>query len=131
MGLSRMALTSAALAATLALSACYEDGYGYGGGVAVGYGPAGYGDPYYDGGYYGWYNDYYYPGYGHYVYDYNRHPRRWNGYERRYWSGRGRGYAGPRGNGGNWDRFDHRPPPGAGFRNGGNFRNGGGGRHHR
>ena len=66
-----------AAAATLGLSACtYDDGYGYGG-LSVGYGSAGYYDPYYGGygygdygygygapSYYGWYDNYYYPGIG-------------------------------------------------------------------
>lgn len=83
------------------------DGYGYSG-VNVGYGTAGYYDPYdagygyagYGGGYgagfgspyYGWYNDFYYPGTGVYVYDRNQRRHRWNDGQRRYWEGRRGGY---------------------------------------
>ena len=74
------------------LSACTHDDYGYGyGGVSVGYGSAGYYDPYDDyHGYYsanpywGWYGDYYYPGSGLYIYDRYRRPHRWNDNHRRY-----------------------------------------------
>ena len=77
------------LAAAVGLSACVDDGYGYGGGV--GYVSDGY-DPYYGGfnadPYWGWYGDYYYPGTGYYVYDRNRGRHRWNGGQQNYWRGR-------------------------------------------
>jgi hypothetical protein len=94
-----------AAAAALSVSACYDDGYGYGG-LSVGYGSAGYYDPYYGGygsrygssygygygyglpSYYGWYDNFYYPGTGYYVYD--RYQRRYpmNDRHRRYWNDR-------------------------------------------
>jgi hypothetical protein len=93
-----------ALASTLALGGCYDDGYGYGG-ISVGtgyYGDGYYGgyggyDDYYAGGYgypsYGWYNGFYYPGNGFYIYDRGGTRYRWNDNARRYWEGR-RGQAG-------------------------------------
>lgn len=85
----------------LGLAGCaYDDGYGGGyGGVSVGtgyyagdgYGPAGYYDP----GYYGgWYNDYYYPGSGYYVFDRRGQRHRWNDGQRGYWEARRKNYAG-------------------------------------
>ena len=109
---SRVLLAGAALIATLGLSACADDGYGYGG-IGAGYGPAYYGDPLYDGGYYGWYGDSYYPGSGYYVYDRDHNQRQWNHHERRYWHERGRGYTGAHAPNPMWDRFQNRPPAGA------------------
>jgi len=92
--------TSAALvAAAVGLGGCAYSPYG-GLGVGVGYGNAGYYDPYYDpydsgrygyGGYspyYGWYDGYYYPGTGYYVYDRYRNPYYWSDAQRRYWEDR-------------------------------------------
>src|SRR3546814_11108639 len=80
MFLPRIRTALLAVAAAFSVSACgyYDDyGYGYGGGLSVGYNSAGYYDPYYGYGYggygwpsyYGWYNDFYYPGTGFYIYD--------------------------------------------------------------
>jgi hypothetical protein len=55
-----MLILLSAAVAPLALAGCYEEGYGYGGGVAAGYG---YGAPY---AYNGWYDDYYGPFYDGY-----------------------------------------------------------------
>lgn len=101
-----------AAAAALSLSACIDDGYGYGG-LSVGYGSAGYYDPYYDGygyggygygsgygygyaspSYFGWYNNFYYPGTGYYVYDRYRRPYRMNQRQSRYWNERRRTFYG-------------------------------------
>lgn len=82
-------------AASLGLSACAYDGYGYGG-VSAGYGSGGYYgyDDYY-GRPYGWYDGYYYPGNGYYVYDRAGHRQRWSDNHRRYWQGRGNGAGRP------------------------------------
>jgi len=103
----KTAVIGLALASTLALGGCYDDGYGYGG-VSMGYGPGGYygyDSPYYGGyGYpaYGWYEDFYYPGTGYYVFDSGGRRHRWNDRQRRYWEGRrDNGHA----------RDDRRPPP--------------------
>lgn len=115
-----------AVAAALGLAAC-TDGYGYSG-VSVGYGSAGYYDPYYDGygyggygggygasSYYGWYDGFYYPGTGYYVYGRDRRPVRWSNAHRRYWEGRGRSWQGERrANWGGWDRRDGRGNDGRG-----------------
>jgi hypothetical protein len=86
-----------AAVATLGLSACYEDGYGYGG-LSVGYGSAGYYDPYYAGGYgapyWGWYDNFYYPGTGFFVYDRFGSRHRWNDRHRHYWEGRRHAWRG-------------------------------------
>jgi hypothetical protein len=85
----RVAGIALALAATLAVGGCYDDGYGYSG-VSVGYGSGGYyGDPWY-GGYpsYGWYDGFYYPGRGYWLYDRSGQRHRWNDHHRRYWEGR-------------------------------------------
>ena len=99
----RLRTTALALTATLGLSACAYDGYGYGG-LSVGYGSSYYGNGYYSpyygtgygyGGYgsgygypYGWNNGFYYPGTGFYVYDrYNRR-HRWSQSQQRYWQQR-------------------------------------------
>ena len=93
----RILLAGGIAAASLGLSGCYDDGYGYGG-VQVGYGGGyyddgfGYGGPY-GGGYgygspYGWYGDFYYPGNGIYVFDRGGGRHRWNDGQRRYWEGR-------------------------------------------
>lgn len=67
----RLGMAVALLGATLGVSACATDGYGYGG-LSAGYGGF-YGDPYYAGGIagpaYGWYDGFYYPGTGAFVYD--------------------------------------------------------------
>lgn len=80
------------LTAAFGLSACVEDGYGYGG---VGYASAGW-DPYYGGfsadPYWGWYGDYYYPGTGYYVYGRDHRRRRWSGDQQNYWRGRGQNW---------------------------------------
>lgn len=100
--LKRLGLTGLLVGLGLASSAC-TDGYGYSG-LDVGYGSAGYYDPYYDGlgyagyggygvGNFGWYNNFYYPGTGVYVYDRYRRPYRWNDGQRRYWESRRGGYA--------------------------------------
>lgn len=90
------------LAAAIGLSACTTP-YGYSG-VSVGYGNAGYYDPYYEGygysgygysrlgygygysPYWGWNDGFYYPGTGYYVYDRYRRPYRWTDAQRRYWN---------------------------------------------
>jgi len=95
----RIGMAVALLGASLGVSACATDGYGYGG-VSAGYGGF-YGDPYH-GGYgaayagagYGWYDGFYYPGTGAFVYDRYRRPQRWNDGQRRYWQGRP-GYGNP------------------------------------
>jgi len=112
--LPRIRTVGLAVAAALGLAAC-TDGYGYSG-VSVGYGSAGYYDPYYAGGYggssyYGWNNGYYYPGTGYYVYDVNRRPIRWTSAQQRYWQGRRAAYRGQysgRPNWGGWDRREIR-----------------------
>lgn len=102
---SRLRNALIAIAAAASVSAC-ADGYGYGG-LDVGYGTAGYHDPYYNPyvaadqydfyasgyqgfgqPYWGWYNGYYYPGSGFYVYDRWRRPHRWRDHDRRHWEGR-------------------------------------------
>ncbi|TVV69862.1 peptidase, partial [Sphingomonas solaris] len=102
--LNKKALAGIALASTLMLGGCYDDGYGYGG-VGVGYG--GYDDGYYGGGpygyaggypSYGWYDGFYYPGNGYYVYDRGGGRQRWNDGQRRHWESR-RGLAGRPGDG--------------------------------
>jgi len=82
-----------ALAASLSLTACYNDGYGHSR-VSVGYG-ASYPS------YYGWYDDFYYPGTGYYVYDRGGHRQRWNDRQSRYWTERQRNFRGA-------DRADRR-----------------------
>ena len=117
---ARLRTAIVVLAAGLGLSACsYDRGYGYGG-LSIGYGSAGYCDPYYYdcyggygayGGYhdpwYGWYGDYYYPGIGIYVFDRGGRRHRWNDHHRRYWEGR-RGRWGNRDwNDRRWERWDN------------------------
>ena len=109
------------LAAAGTLGACsYNDGYGYGG-VSVGYGNAGYCDPYYydcysgygRAGYgygyadpwYGWYGNYYYPGIGIYVYDQGGRRHRWNDQHRRYWESRRQQYQGRNWNDRQWENW--------------------------
>lgn len=86
----RIAAAGLVLAAGLGVSACVDDGYGYGG-VSVGYASDNW-DPYYGGyradPYWGWYGDYYYPGTGYYVYDRSNRRHRWNDSQRGYWQGR-------------------------------------------
>lgn len=107
-----------ALVAGLGLGGCAYGPYG-GLGVGVGYGNAGYYDPYYDSyndpyygrgyGYspYGWYDDFYYPGSGYYVYDSYRRPYHWSDAQRRYWQDRARRYGGtPTTYWGDFDRRD-------------------------
>ena len=105
---SRFLASVLLLAAAGGLSACstWDDGYGYGyGGLSVGYGNAGYYDPWYDpywsyyqsNPYWGWYDGYYYPGTGIYVYDRWRRPFRWSDRHRRYWFDRRS----------HWDRRGH------------------------
>lgn len=100
-GFKKLALTGLALGSVLALSGCYEDGYGYGG-VSAGYGSGGYygyGNDYgYGYGYpgYGWYDGFYYPGRGYYIYDRGGKRHRWDDHHRRHWEGR-------RDHAGNWD----------------------------
>lgn len=79
---------AAGLAGLLALGGCsgYDDGYGYGG-VSVGYGSAGYYDPWY-GGSYGWYDGFYYPGSGYYIFDRAGRRHRWNDHHRHHWQSR-------------------------------------------
>ena len=101
----RLPAIALALAATLGLSACYEDGYGYGG-LSVGYGDGYYGSPYYGGygynsPYYGWYDGFYYPGTGYYVYDRHGSRHRWNDHHRRHWQDRSHNWHGDRRS--NWD----------------------------
>lgn len=88
---SKLLIAAAALVSAGGLSACVDDGYGYGGGVSVGYAASSW-DPYYGGysadPYWGWYNDYYYPGTGYYVYDRQNIRHRWNDQQRGYWQGR-------------------------------------------
>jgi hypothetical protein len=108
MYVSRLRSAALAIAASVGLSACvYDDGYGYGG-LSVGYGNAGYCDPYWDDcyrgyghgygrsyysqPYWGWYNGFYYPGTGIYVYDSFRRPHRWNDRQSRYWIDRQRSF---------------------------------------
>jgi hypothetical protein len=115
--------------AGVGLTACVDDGYGYGG-MSVGYGAPGYYDGYYDDGYgygspyWGWYGDYYYPGTGYYVYDRDRRPHRWNDGQRRYWESRRGNWRGDRGQS-NWGGYDRR---GDGNRADGNRNWGNGGR---
>jgi hypothetical protein len=124
-------------ASLLALGGCVDDGYGYGGGVSLGYGSPGYyGDYYndfYDGGYgtpyYGWYDGFYYPGSGYYVYDRDHRPHRWNNGQQRYWQNRGGQWRGT-GRSDEWRGFQRGPRAGGsdGYRwrgNGGNGGNGG------
>lgn len=111
------------LAAATGLGACsYNDGYGYGG-VSVGYGSAGYCDPYYydcysgygRAGYgygygysdpwYGWYGNYYYPGIGFYVFDRSGRRHRWNDDHRRYWEGRRGSWQGRDWNDRRWENW--------------------------
>jgi hypothetical protein len=100
----RLPAIALALVATLGLSACYEDGYGYGG-LSVGYGDGYYGSPYYGGyggyPYYGWYDGFYYPGTGYYVYDRHGSRHRWNDDHRRHWQDRAHNWRGDRRS--NWD----------------------------
>lgn len=117
MPLIRLRTAVLLVAAGLGLSACgYDRGYGYGG-LSVGYGSAGYCDPYWGDCYYGrgssyydpwygWYGDYYYPGFGIYVYDRYRRPHRWNDDHRRYWEGRRGHYRGRDWNDRRWERWD-------------------------
>lgn len=136
-------MATALLAAGLGLTGCASE-YGYGGGVAAGYGyPDGYGyggydagyADYYDGAYgapyWGWYGDYYYPGSGIFVFDRYRRPVRWNGAQQRYWQGRLSGWRGHRG-GPEWRGFDrrdaaglYRPGIGSSQVSGGGFRGAG------
>lgn len=114
----RLRTAALAVVATLTLSACYDDGYGYGG-LSVGYGSPGYYGSYYDYGYpsyYGWYDGFYYPGSGYWIYDQRGYRHRWNDHHRRYWEGqRGHwrdrgGYWGGRGQWRGrerWDDFRH------------------------
>lgn len=111
---SKIAIAGLALASTLALGGCYDDGYGYSG-VSVGYGTGGYygyDSPYYDGyGYpgYGWYDDFYYPGTGYYVFDRGGRRHRWTDSQRQYWQSQ----RGDRNNHrGQHDGNGQRPPPG-------------------
>lgn len=97
-----------AIASSLMLAGCYDDGYGYSG-VSVGYGSGGYYgyDDYAYGapGYYGWYDNFYYPGSGYYIYDRGGKRHRWNDRQRRYWEGRREAWRGHRGGDGqarNW-----------------------------
>src|SRR3954467_3117347 len=108
----------AAGAAGLSACADYGNGYGYGG-MSVGYGTAGYCDPYYSDCYagygygagygdpwYGWWGDYYYPGIGFFVFDSYGRRYRWNDNQRHYWEGR-RGHWGNRNwNDQSWQRWD-------------------------
>jgi hypothetical protein len=106
----RLAGIGLALASALTLSACYDDGYGYGG-VSVGYGSGGYygeyGDHWYRGygPHYGWYDGFYYPGRGYWLYDRGGKRHRWNDHHRRYWEGRREQWRN-RDHAGNWR--DHR-----------------------
>lgn len=117
----RLPAIALALAATLGLSACYEDGYGYGG-LSVGYGDGYYGRPYYGGygyPYYGWYDGFYYPGTGYYVYDRHGSRHRWNDHHRRHWQDRSHNWRGDRRP--NWDgvrdrRGSRYDPDGSKFR---------------
>jgi hypothetical protein len=102
---SRLLTPVFALAAASGLAACSSyDGYGYGG-VSLGYGSAGYYDPWYDPywdhynsyPYWGWYDGYYYPGSGILIYDRWRRPFRWSDRHRRYWFDRRS----------HWDRRGH------------------------
>jgi hypothetical protein len=102
--------------AALGLAGCSTYGGGYGR-VSVGYGSAGYCDPYYDdcygggyGGYYGdpwygWYGGYYYPGIGFYVYDRGGNRFRWSDDHRRYWEGRRQGWQGRNWNDRRWENW--------------------------
>lgn len=90
---------AAVVVAAVGLSGCAYNGL-YSG-ISVGYGNAGYYDPYYGYGYgagypgygyglsyapyWGWYDNFYYPGTGFYVYDIYRRPHRWTDAQRRYW----------------------------------------------
>lgn len=105
----RLRTAALALAAAFSLSACsYDDGYGYGG-LNIGYGSAGYYDPYYGYGYggyapyWGWYDNYYYPGTGLFIYDRFGGRHRWSDRHRRHWEGRRHHWRGDRGD--RWDDF--------------------------
>lgn len=80
-------LSVLALIAAVTLGGCAYGDYG-GSRVSVGYGSAGYYDPYY--GYYGypaygWYDGYYYPGRGYYVYDRGGRRHAMRDHDRRHW----------------------------------------------
>ena len=142
----KLLIAGLGLTAVFGLSACVDDGYGYGGG-GIGYASSGW-DPYY-GGFsgdpdWGWYGDYYYPGTGYYVYGRDNRRYRWNGAQQNYWRGRsqywnnahrdirpmwrdfrgpggGNNWQGGRPGGGNWQGGPGRP-------GGGNWQGNGGGR---
>jgi hypothetical protein len=93
MSLPRLRNLALAAVASVGLTACVYDDYGYGyGGLSYGYGGyggyGGYYDPFYSPGYYGWYDNFYYPGSGIYVYDRYGSRHRWNDHQRHYWEGR-------------------------------------------
>ncbi|WP_137864821.1 MULTISPECIES: hypothetical protein [unclassified Sphingomonas] len=90
---------AAGIAGAAALGGCVDDGYGYGGRVAVGYNAA-WGDPYW-----GWYGDYYYPGTGYYVYDRARVRHPWNDVQRGYWENRRTNWRGDSHWRNNWHDF--------------------------
>ena len=103
MGLTKR--TAFALAATTTLLGACSTGYGGGYGMAsAGY----YGDPYYDDGYYGWYDNFYYPGTGYYVYDRQRRAHRWNDRQRQYWQARRAAIRDQRNIRANWNRWERR-----------------------
>jgi hypothetical protein len=104
---ARLRTLAFAAVASIGLSACvYDDyGYGYGGYGYGGYGYGSYYDSYYPG-YYGWYDDFYYPGIGLYVYDRSGHRRHWSDGQRQYWeSHRDHNWSGS--GSGNWSGYHH------------------------
>jgi hypothetical protein len=115
---SRLRSALLVVTAGLGLSASsYNDGYGYSR-VTVGYGSAGYCDPYWDdcyyGGYgrghygdpwYGWYDDFYYPGIGIFIYDRDGRRHRWSDHHRRHWEGRRHHWRGRDWNDRRWENW--------------------------
>ena len=82
-------LVAGLLGATVALTGCAYDDYGYGG-MSVGYGYPGYYDAWgpYDYAPFGWYDGYYYPGSGYWMYNREGRRFRWSDRQRDYWEHR-------------------------------------------
>ena len=104
MSVPRIRTALLAVIAAAGLSACAEDGYGYGG-VEMGYNGGGYGDGYYANGYddnyygdygsgYGWYDGFSYPGAGIYIYDRGGNRYHWNRHHQDHWQGHGDWHGG-------------------------------------
>jgi|GEM_PF-881643 len=86
---SNKILVAGLLGATVALTGCAYDDYGYGG-MSVGYGYPGYYDAWgpYDYAPFGWYDGYYYPGSGYWMYNREGRRFRWSDRQRDYWEHR-------------------------------------------